>query len=75
MSFDIDNCRECGKIFIRKNNGDLCPACIEIDDAIVARIRGYVREHPGQNVTEVSKAMNIKPKLVLRLLRQNVLIS
>ncbi|PKM78175.1 MAG: hypothetical protein CVU90_03905 [Firmicutes bacterium HGW-Firmicutes-15] len=75
MSFDIDNCNDCGKIFIRKNNGDLCPACTEIEDNIIAMIRRYVREHPGQNVTEVSEGMNIKPKLVLRLVRQNILIS
>lgn len=75
MSFGIDNCRECGKIFIRKSHGDLCPGCAEMEDKLVAQIRRYVREHPGQNVTQVSEAMNIKPQFVLRLLKQNVLIS
>lgn len=70
---DIDNCRECGEIFICQSTGDLCPGCFKKEEQIVFQIRKYVRDHPGQTVTEVSAAMNMKPEVILRLVKQGTL--
>lgn len=71
---ELMNCEECGRIFASQG-GRLCRNCLAKTDEEYAVVRKYVRQHPGADIMEVSRATGIKEEVILRFLREGRLIS
>lgn len=66
---ELKNCEDCGRLFM--SAGALrCPECLDKEEAVFARIRDYVWEHPGVTVEEVVRELGVKPEKVLAYLRE-----
>lgn len=66
---DIINCHRCGKLF-PANGEDLCPACLEAEEAAFAAVRAYLMERPGARIDQVARATGVRPETILRYLRE-----
>jgi ribosomal protein L32 len=70
----IRNCPECGKIFkIVFNN--LCPECVEQDEADLLLIKDYLLSHVSTTISEIVQANGITARKAFRLLRDRRLIA
>ncbi|MDH7576911.1 MAG: hypothetical protein QHH75_03605 [Bacillota bacterium] len=70
---ELRNCPECGRLFtfIGRN---LCPACIEQEEASFKEVEKYLEENPGAKVSEVSKATGVSEEKIVSFLRTGRLI-
>ncbi len=66
---DIRNCPQCGRIF-QYGGRNLCPACVQQEDALFEKVRAYLHEHEGASVDEISEATEVEPKKIMHLLRE-----
>lgn len=64
---DLRNCPECGRIFIIKLK-NLCPACIEQEEADFKTIKAYLLNNGYANVLEINIETGIPARRILRIL-------
>jgi uncharacterized protein len=74
MSADIRNCMECGRLFAYQGRS-VCNKCMEKEDSEYAVVRRYVRDHPGEGVSDVSEATGIEEEKILQFLKDGRLQS
>ena len=72
--FDFRNCPVCGRLF-RYAGRNLCPACIAEEEKEYEKVRSYVRDHEGANITEVSEATGVSVEKIIRFLREGKLVA
>ena len=66
---DIRNCSRCGKIYAY-NGINLCIQCRREDEEDFKKIKEYIDENPGANISEVSDATKIESRKIIEFLRQ-----
>lgn len=73
-AMDFRNCPVCGKVF-RFVSRNLCPDCIAEEEKEYEKVRSYVRDHEGANITEVSEATGVSVEKIIRFLREGRLVA
>ncbi|MCR4399683.1 MAG: flagellar operon protein YvyF [Syntrophomonadaceae bacterium] len=72
---ELRNCPLCERVFAFAGGRNLCPACIEAEEAEFAVVRAYVRAHPGATIIEVASATGVEEERILEFLKDGRLIS
>ena len=69
---ELSTCIECGRSFGSKNGEKLCKRCSEkkVDDDF-KKVRDYLYDHPGADISDVSEHTGVEEKIILKLLRQD----
>lgn len=70
MSFDLMNCRKCGKLFQRTGIGLICQDCEKALEEKYQEVKEYLREHNAATVVEVSKEMDVSVEQIKKWVRQ-----
>ena len=71
---DLKNCKRCGKLFSFHDH-NVCRDCLEQDNAEFAKIRDYVRRHPGVTALELSRETGVAPVVITRFQREGRLTT
>ena len=66
---EIINCPRCGKLF-SKMSSPICELCQKEEEEIFQRVRKYIEENPNCTVTEVTVAVDVSVKKIMRYLRE-----
>ena len=69
---DLKNCVECGRSFASKDGEKLCKRCLDkkVEDDF-KKVRDYLYDHPGADISDVSEHTGVEEKIILKLLRQD----
>lgn len=70
----LKNCPECGKIFVDTGVG-VCRACLDKQEEQMIKVTAYVRDNPHSTVKQIAEALNVKEKLVRRMIREGRFIT
>ncbi|HWP97545.1 MAG TPA: hypothetical protein VN426_11935 [Syntrophomonadaceae bacterium] len=70
MDDDLRNCPVCGRVFSYTGLLTVCTVCQNTEDAIYARIRQCIVEHPGANLLDVARETGIDGAIILRFIRE-----
>jgi flagellar operon protein (TIGR03826 family) len=66
---DVKNCKRCGKMF-QFMGSYICMNCVRRDDEDFGKVKGYVLDHPGASLVEVSEATGVNIRTISRFLRE-----
>src|SRR5690554_523126 len=66
---DIRNCTRCGKIY-NYDGIKICPTCRREDEEDFIKVREYLYENPGANLSEVHEATKVDTNKIIEFLRQ-----
>ena len=66
---DIRNCTRCGKIYAY-DGFNICMQCRREDEEDFKRVKEYIDENPGANISEVSEKTKIDSKKIIEFLKQ-----
>ena len=66
---DFRNCKECGRVFQSNGFGKICPRCQMDDEVNYAKVKEYVYDHPGADISEVSDKTEVSKDKILHYLR------
>lgn len=69
MSFDLTNCRKCGRLFHRVNR-PICPDCEKALEEKYQEVKQYIREHEQATIGEVSEEMNVSVEQIKKWVRE-----
>jgi len=69
MSLNVDNCNQCGKIYV-KNNYGLCPTCIKGLEKQYEACLIYLRQNHNCNIQELSDATKVPIKQIVTFIRE-----
>ena len=69
MSFDVRQCRNCGKLFQSYGNV-ICSECIDERDRCFLKVRDYIYAHPNSDIAEISKKTSVSEKIILDFLKE-----
>ncbi|MBQ9365679.1 MAG: flagellar protein [Schwartzia sp.] len=69
MAGKLKNCPDCGKIYVDTGTG-MCRDCYEKMEDQMAEVCSYVRDNPHSKVKEICDALDVKEKLVRRMIRE-----
>lgn len=67
---DLKNCERCGKLH-NSTFFNLCPPCLEQDEADFRKIKEFLYEHPCAKIFEVVSALGMPVNKIKRYLREN----
>jgi len=68
-------CAMCGKLFIKRGTGDLCPQCQEIEDEKFSKVESYLWEHPNSSIPDVSEKTGVEKKWILRFIKKGRIVN
>lgn len=71
---EIETCRRCGKVFMKRGNLSLCPECAQSEEDDFLAIRGYLDEHPGATMMTLREALGVSDETVSRLIEAGRLV-
>lgn len=66
---DIRNCKKCGKIY-SYDGFNLCHSCRQENEKDFDRVKEYIYEHPGANISEVHDATEVEVERIIEYLRE-----
>lgn len=66
---DVRNCFRCGKIY-NYDGFRICPTCRREEEVDFQRIKEYLYEYPGANISEVHEATKIDTNKIIEFLRE-----
>ncbi len=69
MSFDLTNCRRCGRLFHRVNR-PICPDCEKALEEKYQEVKQYIRENEHVTIVEVSKEMDVSVEQLKKWVRE-----
>lgn len=67
---DVRNCKRCGKIY-NYDGFRICPTCRRDDEQDFQKVKQYIYENPGANISEVSERTEVAPEKIIEFLRQD----
>lgn len=70
MAMNILNCNRCGKIYVKNNIHDVCPACVKEIDKLYEQAAQYLRENRGATIQELSDATEIPFRQIVKFIRE-----
>lgn len=65
----LRNCPECNRVFVDMGTG-ICRDCYDKQQETMDEICSYVRDNPNSKVKDICEALNVKERLVLRMIRE-----
>lgn len=66
---DIRNCKRCGKIY-RYDGFGLCPSCRRNDEGDFKKVKEYIYDFPGANISEVHEATGVDVDKIIGFLKE-----
>ena len=66
---DIRNCNRCGKIYAY-DGFNICIKCRREDEEDFKKVKEYIDENPGANISEVSEKTEVDTRKIINFLRQ-----
>ena len=66
---DVRNCRKCGKIYNYIGGSPICPVCKQGEEDDFQKVKEYLYENPGANITQVSIELDIGVEKIKRFLK------
>lgn len=67
---DVRNCKECGKIY-NYDGFKTCPTCRRKDEEDFVKVKEYIYDNPGANISEVQEATEVDSSKIIEFLRQD----
>lgn len=67
---DVRNCKRCGKIY-NYDGFRLCPTCRREDEEDFIKVKEYLYDNPGANISEVEEATEVDSGKIIEFLRQD----
>lgn len=74
MSFDIVNCRKCGRLMQRTSSKRLCPQCEKALEDKFHEVREYIRDNPDVTIMEVSRELDVSVEQLKQWVREERLL-
>lgn len=74
MSFDIVNCRKCGKLMQRTSSKRICPQCEKALEEKFKEVREYIRDNPNVSIMEVSREKDVSVEQIKQWVREERLL-
>lgn len=71
---NLVKCRKCGILFPRER-GDLCPACRELENEALDKVKNYLDYHPEATAEKVAEKTGVEVERILRFAREGALSS
>ena len=71
----LRNCIQCGKVFLSQNREDLCADCKIMYYELEDKVKTYVKDHPGVNMTQVAEETGVSKKLIQRMAREGAFMD
>ena len=68
----LRNCIQCGRVFLSADREELCGDCKIIYFELEDKVKAYVKDNPGVNMTQVSEATGVTKKMIQRMAREGV---
>lgn len=62
------NCPKCGKLFTYIKD-PICPECAKAEEETFQKVRDYLKEFPGQSMSQVSKETGVSQRKISKYLR------
>ncbi|MFD0680759.1 MULTISPECIES: flagellar protein [unclassified Paenibacillus] len=69
MSLNVDNCKRCGKVYI-KNTYGICGNCIKSIDLQYEKCLKYLREYRSCSINELSEATEVSVGQITKFIRE-----
>lgn len=66
---DIRNCTRCGKIYAY-DGFNVCMQCRREDEDDFKKVKEYIDENPGANISEISEETEVDSKKIIEFLKQ-----
>lgn len=66
---DIRNCIRCGKIY-KYDGFKICPSCRRLDEEDFQKVKDYLYEYPGANISEVHEGTGVDVDKIIEFLRE-----
>ncbi|GFN35870.1 TIGR03826 family flagellar region protein [Tepidimicrobium xylanilyticum] len=66
---DVRNCSRCGMVYVY-DGFKICLRCRKSDEEDFKKVKGYLDENPGANISEVSEETGVSTKKIIEFLRQ-----
>lgn len=66
---DVRNCKRCGKIY-NYDGFKNCPTCRREDEADFIKVKEYIYDSPGANISEVERETEVDSEKIIEFLRQ-----
>lgn len=73
MDVPIANCKRCGRIF-NKVRRDLCPACVEEEEAAFLRVRDYLRQNKNATIGDVVENTGVPSEKIVQMIQDGRLL-
>jgi len=70
---ELRNCPQCGKVYMYMVR-NLCPACIDLEEAQYEQVREYLLKNPGASVEQIVEDTGVEESKVLRWMRDGRLV-
>ena len=67
---DVRTCGQCKRLFNYLAGSPICVQCREKLEEKFLEVKEYVREHPGEGITEVAHATEVSVKQIRRWIRE-----
>ena len=74
MANKLKNCPDCGRIFVDTGLG-VCRDCYDKLQEQMQEISSYVRDNPNSTVKQIVEALDVKERLVMRMIREGRFIT
>ncbi|MCI3918753.1 hypothetical protein MO973_00700 [Paenibacillus sp. TRM 82003] len=59
---NVDNCRGCGKLVVKKNGNLFCASCLVAQSAQVGSIKDYILSHPRATIFDIHRDLGVPLK-------------
>jgi len=69
MSFDVTNCRKCGRLFHRVSQ-PICPECMKELEDKYQEVKEYLKEHDKATVVEISQELDVSVEQIKKWVRE-----
>jgi flagellar operon protein (TIGR03826 family) len=66
---DYMNCPRCGKLFGRLSS-PICKECEKEEENLFQKVRQYIDENPNSKIADVTEALGVSVKKIMRYLRE-----
>ena len=71
----LENCKGCGKVFMRLKT-DICPECQKVEDEALNKVQKFLKENPKVDMdpAALSEETGVDEALILKFIRKNRLV-
>jgi uncharacterized Zn finger protein (UPF0148 family) len=68
---NVENCKGCGKLILRKPGHPFCPACAASRFEEVKRIKNYILRHPFATILDIHRNAGVPLKAIHEFIRDD----